>query len=85
MGVKAMELKEFLNEKTKTTKHTCLTQHLISYPKEREEIIKQTNYLPEDCKFTERIYHVLNNLKKRPKCFCGKKKKFNKYLKRAAV
>lgn len=32
-----------------------------------QEIIKRTNYLSEDCKFTERIYQIINDLKERPK------------------
>ena len=71
-----MKLKEFLEEKIKTTKHTCLTQHLMIYQKEQQEIIKQTNYLPNNCKFTERIYHIINDLKEKPKCKCRKECSF---------
>ena len=34
----------------------------------KESIIEATNYLPNDCKFTERLYHILNGLTSRPVC-----------------
>ena len=40
------------------------------------DIINKTYYLENDCKFTERIYHVLNYKTSSPLCKCGKKLKF---------
>ncbi|WP_298752194.1 hypothetical protein [uncultured Arcobacter sp.] len=35
-------------------------------------IINRTNYLQENCKFTERLYHIVNGLYKNPTCVkCG--------------
>ena len=33
-----------------------------------DEIKKTTTYLPEDCKMSERLYHIANNLFERPLC-----------------
>lgn len=39
-------------------------------------IMKNTYYLDDKCKFTERLYHILNELDEIPKCICGKSLKF---------
>jgi len=42
-------------------------------------IIETTNYLPDEAKFNERTYHILNNLFTPPNCkYCGKELSFNK-------
>lgn len=38
------------------------------YKNEYSYILNETAYLPDDCKFTERIYHILNDLKEIPFC-----------------
>jgi hypothetical protein len=35
-------------------------------------ILDRTYYLPKNCKFTERVFHIINNLTEPPKCTCGK-------------
>lgn len=43
--------------------------HLQDY----HNILKRTKYLPENCKFTERVYQIINDLYERPKCqICNK-------------
>ena len=40
---------------------------------EYKKILERTKYLPNGCKFTERIYQILNNLYEIPKCqICNK-------------
>ena len=38
------------------------------YSSLKRDIIEATSYLPEDCKFTERLYQILNDLDSRPLC-----------------
>ncbi len=38
------------------------------YKQLKQEIINETNYLDLNCKFTERLYHISNNLYNIPKC-----------------
>ena len=40
----------------------------VEYKFLKESIIETTNYLPEDCKLTERLYQIQNNLTSRPLC-----------------
>lgn len=43
----------------------------------KELIIQHTNYMPQDCKFSERLYCILHDYASRPKCnICNKFLKF---------
>ena len=60
-------------EKLKTISLIIKKRHIEKY----KQIIQATNYLPKDCKFTERIYQILNNLSEKPKCAeCATNTKF---------
>jgi hypothetical protein len=48
----------------------------INNSDELNYILDRTNYLKDDCKYTERIFHILNNIHNRPVCHCGKDLKF---------
>jgi hypothetical protein len=62
-------LKEFLKKILKEKGINHLTNIIKKqHPKIYQEIIIQTKYLLKNCKFTERIYHIINNLEKQPKC-----------------
>jgi hypothetical protein len=63
-----------LLELLKTIKPKNITIHIQKqYSQLQTQIINDTNYLPANCKFTERIYHIINELKQRPICLeCGK-------------
>ena len=40
----------------------------------KSEIINSTNYLPTNCKFSERLFQIINGLKSRPLCnYCQEK------------
>ena len=49
--------------------------HKLKYLK--QAIIESTDYLPDNCKFTERLYNIANNLDSRPLCKHCKEKQVN--------
>jgi G:T-mismatch repair DNA endonuclease (very short patch repair protein) len=70
------ELSSFLSDKRKILKYNFTLVLKNHFKNEYNDIINHTRYLPNDCKFTERVYHILNNLTSRPKCACGKDLQF---------
>jgi len=71
------ELKIFINEIRKNIDNKHLSIFIKRYYKdEYQQIINETNYL-NNCKFTEQIYYILNDLYEIPKCKeCGDNVKF---------
>jgi len=62
-------MNNFLSKELTENKIGYLTLHIKGHhPEYYQKIIKQTNYLPKTCKFTERIYHIINNLTNQKKC-----------------
>jgi len=73
-------LKIFINELLSKIKIDHLSLNIKKYYLDKyQQIINETHYLPEKCKFTERLYHIINNLYEIPKCKeCGKN--YTKFL-----
>ena len=64
------DIKLFLT--TEKNKYHNITKFLKKYhPEVYHDIIESTPYLSKNCKFSERIYQILNDMKERPKCYCG--------------
>jgi hypothetical protein len=61
-------LKLFLTKILLNNENTISSIIRTHYKNEHFEILSETSYLPDDCKFTERVYHILNNLNKKPLC-----------------
>jgi hypothetical protein len=73
-------LKEFLINLLKKEHLSSITTIIKKrYKNQYQKIIERTNYLPKNCRFTERIYQIINNLQERPKCYCGKSLNFIDY------
>jgi hypothetical protein len=78
------EIKKKIKEKISLLKNERLDGLVLSLKNRNKNIynsiIEETEYLGEECKFMERIYHITNDLKERPKCLiCGKELLFIRY------
>lgn len=74
---KMEKFKIFLKEKTKLCKKGCKVWWK-EYPEEYLKLLELTSFLPKDAKLGERIWCVLNEAKKKPKCpDCGTEVKYS--------
>ncbi len=81
------ELKLFLLENFGNNIITCYQILKNKYNNIYNNIIDETSYLDSNIKFTERLYHIINNLNEVPKCkICNNNNpKFNGYNKGYSV
>jgi len=72
-----IELVSFLENIFKLYNFSSISRVVkYTYKDKFNQILEKTNYLVEDVKLTERIYHILNNLTSPQKCYCGSNCKF---------
>ena len=63
------KLKDLLISLVSTIKIDVLTQHIKTYYKQEYiEIKTLTTFLDDNCRYTERIYCIIHNIKIRPIC-----------------
>jgi hypothetical protein len=72
------EAVEYINKNfiTKGTMNASKLRWGFDETEEYQYIINRTSYLRDQCKFSERLYNIIHNLKERTMCACGKIVKF---------
>ena len=80
------ELKDFILKKIEESGRIDSLSYTVKHGKnfieELDSLLKHTAYLGEEVKpFTERFFHIVNELTERPSCKsgCGKERRFKKY------
>lgn len=75
-------LKSEINRITKNVNKNSWHIHIKKNKELTEQIINETSYLPEYCKFNERIYNILNDITSRVQCLkeeCNKNVSFQHF------